>query len=336
MQAAALGVHLLYGVHQDYLGAGGTTVGAPSSATEWQLDGNSTGGFTLKSSSADCGIAAGPGINSASPTRCRTARAFSTHEQDSCSAPWLPKNTVMNQVSRPFQIALVAVIAFFALWMVALKPSSSADSTPATPKPATTAAPASTQTSGNAILSAPAKARSAVAAANAASGAAASASTAGSSTAPVTSSSPSSSAAPPAAAGASATVTKGAASAKAQVAPAAGHAVPTRSAQQRLGVVGRAIDAHRVVAMLFYNPKAPDDRAVKQELAAVPSSGGKVVSLAVPLFELSFYPVVTSQVPVTMSPTLVIINTRRQASKIEGYADSFEISQRITDAVHGR
>jgi hypothetical protein len=88
--------------------------------------------------------------------------------------------------------------------------------------------------------------------------------------------------------------------------------------------------------MLFYNPKAPDDREVKQELAAVPSSGGKVVSLAVPLFELSFYPVVTSQVPVTMSPTLVIINPLRQASTIEGFADGFEISQRITDAVHGR
>jgi hypothetical protein len=248
---------------------------------------------------------------------------------------------VMNQISRPFQIALVAVVAFFGLWMVALKPSSSTGSATASPAPAASAAPApSTKTTGNAILSAPAKARAAVAAGNAASAAAAGASAGGSTSAQGTPSSPTGSAAPvtvaPVAGASTGAATNGAASTKTQVAPAAGHAVPTRSAQQRLGVVGRAISARKVVAILFYNPKAPDDREVKQELAAVPSSGGKVVSLAVPLFELSFYPVVTSQVPVTMSPTLVIINPLRQASTIEGFADGFEISQRITDAVDGR
>jgi hypothetical protein len=244
---------------------------------------------------------------------------------------------VMTQVSRPLQIALVAVVAFFGLWMIALKPSSSSSSATASPAPAATAAPApSTKTTGNAILSAPAKARAAVAAGNAASNTAAGASTGGSSIrTPVTPSSTPSTAAPAAGAG-SVPVISGTASAKTQVAPAAGHAVPTRSARQRLGVVSRAVQERKVVAMLFYNPKAADDRAVKSELAAVPSSGGKVVSLAVPLFELSFYPVVTSQVPVTMSPTLVIINPLRQASTIEGFADSFEISQRITDAVQGR
>jgi hypothetical protein len=52
MQAAALGVYLLYGVHQDYLGDGGggslAPVATPSAATEWMLTGDSTSGFTIK------------------------------------------------------------------------------------------------------------------------------------------------------------------------------------------------------------------------------------------------------------------------------------------------
>lgn len=250
----------------------------------------------------------------------------------------MPKNVVMNQVSRPFQIALVVVVAFLGVWMVALRPSSSSSTgTTTSPAPA-----ASTKTSGNAILSAPAKARAAVAAANAVSGAAATASpgTGTSPAAPPTPATTGSTAVPattaPAAGAGAGAGTQSKAGTKAQAAPAAGQAIPTRSAQQRLGVIGRAIEARKVVAILFYNPRGADDREVKGELAAVPSSRGKVVSLAVPLTELSNYPVVTSQVPVTMSPTLVIVNPRRQASTIVGFADGFEISQRIADAVSVR
>ena len=48
-----------------------------------------------------------------------------------------------------------------------------------------------------------------------------------------------------------------------------GHAA---SAASRLSAVQRAMHAHKVVALLFYNPAAADDRAVKQELAAVPDA----------------------------------------------------------------
>ena len=88
-----------------------------------------------------------------------------------------------------------------------------------------------------------------------------------------------------------------------------------------------------MLALLFFNPAAADDRAVKAELAAVPARGAAVFKLAVPLSELSRYPVVTSQVPVNVSPTLVLIDRHRRAVTIVGFADRFEIRERVQGAV---
>jgi hypothetical protein len=98
-------------------------------------------------------------------------------------------------------------------------------------------------------------------------------------------------------------------------------------------MVARALASHRVLAILFFNPAAADDRAVKQELASVPTRGSKVVKLAVPLSELSRYGVVTNQVQVNESPTLVLIDGHAQAETITGFADRFEIAQRIDAAL---
>jgi hypothetical protein len=98
-------------------------------------------------------------------------------------------------------------------------------------------------------------------------------------------------------------------------------------------MVKAALDAHKAVALLFYNPPAADDQAVKQELAAVPTHRGRVVKVAVPLTELSSYTAVTQQVPVNMSPTLVVIARDGQAGEIAGFADKVEIAQRVADAL---
>jgi hypothetical protein len=100
-----------------------------------------------------------------------------------------------------------------------------------------------------------------------------------------------------------------------------------------LNKVERALVANKVVALLFFNPAGADDRAVAQELASVPTRGGKVVKLAVPLSEVSHYKVVTDQVPVDSSPTLVLIDPDQQAQTIVGFADRFEIAQRVADAL---
>jgi hypothetical protein len=47
LQAATLGQYLLYGVHDDFLGAGLTEVANPSQSTVWRVDGDGRHGFTI-------------------------------------------------------------------------------------------------------------------------------------------------------------------------------------------------------------------------------------------------------------------------------------------------
>jgi hypothetical protein len=190
----------------------------------------------------------------------------------------------MANIPRPLIGLLVATIAFFAVWTVALRPSSSGG--PVSSKPA------------------PAASQPAAAAPAHATGSHAGASTS--------------------ATGTSATKAK----------PIAKAAVKhTVTAQQRQSVIENGLNQHKVVAILFFNPAAADDRAVKHELDEVPARGGKVVKLAVPLSELTRYPVITNQVQVTESPTLVLIDGQRKADMLTGFLDQLELSQRVSDAL---
>lgn len=116
-------------------------------------------------------------------------------------------------------------------------------------------------------------------------------------------------------------------------APAAAAAPVAPAPRHRFDAVSRALRHGKVLALSFFNPSGSDDRAVRRELASVPTRGGRVVKLAVPLSELARYALVTSQVPVTSTPTLVLIDSDRQASTIVGFADRFEISQRVSEAL---
>ena len=55
--------------------------------------------------------------------------------------------------------------------------------------------------------------------------------------------------------------------------------------------------------------------------------------LAIPLSEIESYLPITNQVPVNVSPTLVLVAADGQADEIVGYTDPFEISQRVDDAL---
>jgi hypothetical protein len=94
-----------------------------------------------------------------------------------------------------------------------------------------------------------------------------------------------------------------------------------------------ALRAGKVLALVFYNPGAPDDRAVESELRSIPSHHGAVLPLAIPITELSNYAAVTNQVPVSVSPTLVFIDRAHYATTLVGYASRFEIAQRVGDAL---
>jgi hypothetical protein len=105
----------------------------------------------------------------------------------------------------------------------------------------------------------------------------------------------------------------------------------TSAARER--AVMAALRADRTLALLFYNPAGTDDRAVRQELAAVPTHGHRVVKLAIPLSEIGRYSDVTNQVTINASPTLVLIDRAHTASMLVGFTDRFEIAQRVDDAL---
>jgi hypothetical protein len=100
-----------------------------------------------------------------------------------------------------------------------------------------------------------------------------------------------------------------------------------------VALVAQALQDHKVLALLVYNPAAADDRAVNSELASIPTHGGKVVKLTVPVQRLGSFATLLNEVPVNFSPTLVLINRDRQADEIAGFADSFEIAERVDAAL---
>ncbi len=239
----------------------------------------------------------------------------------------------MASLPRPLIALLVATLAGFGLWYVELKPSSSASG-------------GSSQGLG-AYQSAINKAHQAVkisGAANAKLGAPTSTGRAPASPTPAkTTAAPKTTVAPAKTAATATVASKTAASKLAASKPAASKkavgkvaskpAVRTVSTAQQLSLITNAIATHKVVAVLFYNDAAADDQAVAHELSAVPTHGGRVVKAAVPLSGLSSFGIITQQIPVVTAPTLVLIDSARQATEITGFADTLEITQRVDDAL---
>jgi hypothetical protein len=206
-----------------------------------------------------------------------------------------PKTRVMTHVSRPLIAILLGAVVFFAVWAVALKPHSS--------------------TSGRGSSSGDGFYRSAIDKAHQALTTSDRASVAQGGTIPPNATT--SSRAVTTATTATATVT----------------ATPVNAAQRRLNTTESALNTGKVVALLFYNPAGAEDRAVRQELAAVPTDGNDVVKLAVPLSDAGKYTFITANVQLDSSPTLVVIDRAKQATTIVGFADRFEIVQRVADTL---
>lgn len=236
----------------------------------------------------------------------------------------MPNTCLMARLPKPLIGLLLGTIVFFALWMVALKPKSSAGG--------------GSQGGLGQYQSAIDKAHQAVTTSNQANAKLGAPTATAPAPKPATAAkaTPTSTAKTPATAKAAAKApTKTPATAKA--APAANSAPSiTQSPTSGVQTIQAAIHAGKVVAVLFYNDAAADDRAVKNELSAVPTHGGKVVRLAVPVSQLTRYSIVTQQIPVVTAPTLVLIDAARQATTITGYADPVEIAQRIDDALSAK
>ena len=224
----------------------------------------------------------------------------------------MPKRCVMRSLPKPLIGLLLGTVAFSAVWMVALKPSSS--SSGGSPSGVGQYQSAinkdheavTTSNQANARLGAP------------------------TATTPATTAKVSTT---PAAKAAPATSAKTSPAAKAAAHKSPANASTTASAASEVQTVQNAVRAGKVVAVLFYNGAAADDRAMKSELASIPTHKGEVVRLAVPVSQLTQFSMITTQVPVDSSPTLVVIDRARQATTLIGFADGVEIAQRIDDAL---
>jgi hypothetical protein len=97
--------------------------------------------------------------------------------------------------------------------------------------------------------------------------------------------------------------------------------------------VKAALLHHRAVAIAFVDPRTADARAVAVEIRHVSHFGGRAVTLAVPLADLSDYDFITKTIEVTVAPTVVIVDPRLRATTIVGFADRGEIEQRLADAL---
>ena len=238
-----------------------------------------------------------------------------------------PKTGVMTHVSRPLIALLLGSVVFFAVWTVALKPG-----------PSTTSGGGGSSSGAGAYQSAIDKAHQAVKTSDHASAAHGGTlpSTTTTPTATTSSTKPAASTAatkPAATTSATKPAASAAATKPATTTSSTIGAATASTAQQRLSATESALGARKVVALLFYNPAAADDQAVRQELAAVAGQGTEVVKLAVPLAEAGKYTFITQHVQLATSPTLLLIDRAKQATAIVGFADRFEIAQRVADAL---
>jgi hypothetical protein len=145
-------------------------------------------------------------------------------------------------------------------------------------------------------------------------------------------------------------ITLGQANRAARSTPAAAPARTPRSAVAGAGASGgrrfassvtptqvdAALRSGKVVVLLFYNRLSSDDRAVRSELGSLPRRSGRVLVGHAPLREVSRFPSVTQGVQILQSPSVVVVNRRRQAQVLVGYTDRFEIEQRVANALAGR
>lgn len=220
--------------------------------------------------------------------------------------------------SRSLIALLVGTVAFFALWLVAFKGGSS------------TSGGTSKQSLGqySSDLNAAHKAVATSNASNAASGNDGTGSSASTSTTAATAPSQTTTSTKPA--------SKSAAKAKPVPHLTAKVGAHNPATLARLSTVQNAMAKHKMVVMLFYNPSGADDQAVDQQLAGVSTHAGKVVKLNIPLNEAANFTAVTNQVPVNFSPTLVLIAPSGQTDEIVGFADQYEIAQRVDDGLASR
>ncbi len=225
----------------------------------------------------------------------------------------------MSQISPPIRILLVCAVAFLAAWMLFLRPKDDAG----TPAAATPTAPSSrpVEAGGTEADSLAGKAVEKANEATAAQDARAEELAGGAATTPsATAVAPSATAVTPAEEPAT-----GAEPGKLTAETAAAGGLPLR--------VLRALGDRKVVVLLFWSPKAAEDKSVRKALTDIDRHKGKVLAHAAHVKRIAAYGQITRGADVSQSPTVVIVDRNRKVETLVGFVDRTSIDQAVTDAL---
>src|SRR2546423_4536990 len=280
----------------------------------------------------------------------------------------MPKEIAMAQLSRPYQIALVALALLAAVWLLALRGHSSGGSgksatTPA-PHPAQSSSPGAPYTpyKGSApgvagLTRAIQKAKGAVAQSEGNAKQLEDKSAHSSNPSAGQQSSGSASSRSTSAAASKAGATRHAASRHVTRHKVATRATATSGPPANQVVVERELKRGFSAAILFWNPQAADDVVVHRELQRLlaaeahdpaagkagrelgdgsvvvepPSSEEKIAVHMSPAAKVASYGPFTPAVQVYQTPTLLIVNPKGRAVAITGATDAFSIEQTLDE-----
>ena len=95
----------------------------------------------------------------------------------------------------------------------------------------------------------------------------------------------------------------------------------------------RALGDKKVVVLLFWSPKAAEDKAVRRSLTGIDRHKGKVLAHATHVRKIAAYGQITRAADVEQSPTIVVVDSDRKVETLVGYVDRVTINQAVTDAL---
>lgn len=262
----------------------------------------------------------------------------------------------MDQVSRPFQIALLLAVAFVGVWYVALRPKPVEAPPPPPAQPAQARPPAKSSIPGPAG-DALDTARSGAAEANADAAARpgrvdANSGQAGGPFTRAIGGNPSSQANRTGQAAGeqmrtqalrsdNAAVQSGVVALSivgatlAQVQGGSARAAAGASAGAAPARAERALAQRKTVVLLFYG-RGADDHGMRGELGKVSTRGGRAVVLSAPVTTVAQFGALTRGVKVLEAPTVVVVGPGRQGRALAGFSDSTEIDQAVLSSARGR
>src|SRR3954469_20297762 len=122
-------------------------------------------------------------------------------------------------------------------------------------------------------------------------------------------------------------------------APATGRAQPARLSAKQLAALPadvrlrRAVAHRKVLALLFYDNRSDDDKAVRRALRKVDRLGGEVFAAAHWIKNVARYQAITRGVDLEQSPTVVVVDRNLKAETLVGFVDAGTIEQAVVDAL---